>query len=259
MSDTTEAATTTTNAENKPFTLADVERRYFSPSEVEDAAAYIAKIEAIPGLDPKDVKRNHDLEGEGLPEGYGVAILPINKRAKDADGEPTTITTGIGIFAVPDFATIAETERGQEFIRSVVMDQCMNKAANSVRPRTAGAAPVSMPFTLEDFIESRRGSGNLKTFTELAPIVVKFLKKKGAPHMTSKLLKNTLASATFAEQQFPKTEQPVWVKLLESMIGMAREQGLDPAILHSWLNTRNEADVDEMELDMEDLEGLIAE
>lgn len=259
MTDVENTATAASAEANKPFTLADVERRYFPPVEVADAAAYIAKIESIAGLDPKDVKRNADLEKDGLPEGYGVAILPINKRTKDADGEPTTVTTGIGIFAVPDFATIAETERGQEFIRSVVMDQCMNKAANSVRPRTAGAAPVSMPFTLEDFIESRRGSGNLKTFTEIAPAVVKFLKKKGAPHMTSKLLRSTLASATFAEQQFPGIDQTVWEKLLANMVEMARKQGLDPAILHSWINTRNEADIDELELDMDDLEGMLAE
>lgn len=230
------------------FGLDDIDRRYFGPDQLEvEAQDYVNLVTSIP-----DVSIKSNFEGD-IPEGYGLAIMPISKR-----GDEGTEVIGVVMAAVPDPETIAAHEKGADFLRDVLLGNMMAKVANSVRPRANGTTAGSIPFTVESFIEGGRRSGSLKTYTSIASKFVKALKGMGLKFITSGILKQTLQSASFAESQFSSVEQENWEKVLNNMIAFAKSEGLDPAILSHWLETRNEAEADvDNELDFSAFDSMV--
>lgn len=223
------------NEEEKAFGKDDIDRRYFRPTELQDAQNYVNKIMTIEGI---EVKRNFDPE-KGLNDGFGLGIIPISKRVETEEGGKNVVQF-VAICAVPDIQVVVNHEKGQNFVSDVVHDHFMSKAANAFRIRPDGSTAASVPETLEDFITSMKGKEGLKTFTEIAPTFVGALKKKGIKFMTPALLRQTLQSTAFAASQFEKINQESWVKLIDSMIAFAKEKALDPAILVSWKETRDQ-------------------
>ncbi len=235
------------------FTMENVEKRYFAPDQLEDAQTYLGKVTNV--CPDGAIKRNFDPE-EVFPDGYGLAVVPISKRSLEKGGG--NISIGIVVAAIPDPASVANHEKGGEFIRSAITDVFMAKVANSCRPRPDGTTATTIPFTIEDFIESRRGRESLKAFTEVASAFVKALRKKGIIYMTPGLLRQTLQSKAFAATQFEKINQDAWQKVLDAMIVKAKAAGHDPAILVNWKDTRDSVEVVEIEdLDLDDLDSLV--
>lgn len=251
MSDTNTAKAATAQTQEKAYSLADVERVYFAPSQLGSDAARetFAKITALDA----PMRSNFDMNAE-MPEGYGIFIIPISQRQ---NGE--TQNTGIALFAVPDMDAVAlKSEAGMNFIRASYMSALAVKIANSVRPRKDGSTAASIPYAQEDFFESMRGSGeSLKTFNTLAPDVVKTLRARGLSRITAPQLRSVLQSKTFAEATFPKVDQAVWVKLLVLMINIANQKNLSTDLLVNWQRTRDEATPDEETLDLSALDGLM--
>ena len=251
------AVETNQQAEAAPTTLESLDKEYFAPSDLQAGADRANEVLAICNALNVAPIRNFDPD-KPFEEGYGIAILPISKRE-----EGVTKTTGVCIAAIPDPATIAESEGGEEYIRNVILNAVIAKLQNSVRPRTNGSVASSVPFTVTDFITSSRGGESMASFSKLAPVFVKALKKKGINYMTVVLLRQVLQSASFATEQFPKFPQEAWENLLDTMIlkcATYQEDGktiaLDTAILQSWKETRNSVEI-EQDIDLSDFANLV--
>lgn len=244
---------TATAAEDAKFTLGDVTRRYFSPDQLpKEASDYLKKVIEVAAIG--EIKRNFDPE-KPFPEGYGLAFIPLSKR--DASGKGN-ITIGIAVAAIPDPELVGAHEKGGEFIRDAITDVFMAKIANACRPRADGTTAPTIPYEIMDFLESRRGRETLKAFSEIAPIFVKALRKKGIRFMTAQLLRQTLQSKQFAESQFEKIPQEAWQKVLDGMIVKAKSEGHDPAVLVDWKQTRDATEVPDIgELTAEDFDNLV--
>ncbi len=246
MSDTT--ANETTDETGDDENAFEVEKCYFGPDELATAGEYLNQVAA----NYDKISRNFDPEKD-FPAGYGLSIVPISKRTNEGN-----VTIGVAVAAIPDPTTVAEHEKGGDFIRQAVLDSFMAKVANSVRPRADGSTAGTMPFSVEDFIERRGGGASLKAYTEIAPTFVKALRQKGLKFITASMLRQVLQSKAFAEAQFEKIAQNVWEKILDSMVQHASKKGLDPAVLVNWRETRDQVEVPEMdELDLEDLGDLV--
>lgn len=238
-------------------TLESIDKEYFAPADLEAAQDRLDKvIELCNSLNVAPV-RNFNPD-EPFEDGYGLAILPISKRENNE-----TKTTGVCIGAIPDPATIATSEGGEEYIRGVILSAIIAKLSNSVRPRSNGSVASSVPFTVTDFITSSRGGESMASFSKLAPIFVKALKKKGINYMTVVLLRQVLQSASFALEQFPKFPQEAWENVLDTMISKCatfKEDNktipLDPAILTSWKTSRDTVEI-EQDIDLSDFASLV--
>lgn len=243
----------------KPFTLADIEKKYFEPDDEgnfsADDLATIIKVEEVAKA-AKSFRTNFEVE-DGVPEGYGLLILPISKRG--AEGNETI---GAAIVAVPTLATVAGyavdgNEVGQDFIQDAVIASFSVKVANAVRPRADGTVAGSIPRTLADFLESRKRGEGFKTYTAIAPDMVKALKEKGLKNITTSMLRQCLSSKQAAESFYRTVSQDKWVKILDAMIGLAAKRTLDPAILIDWKNTRDEAELEAVDLNFDDIADLV--
>lgn len=256
----TETTTQPTEAaETKAPVMSDIKKQFYSVDNIEaGSAAATEALKIVEAASGKSVL-NFDPE-QDFPEGYGLAVGPINKRN---EALKKTETIGCYVAAVPSVAHILETakEAGQKWIDSVLEDSLIARVANAVRPRSDGSTAASVPFSVEDFITSNRPEGLLVGFNKLAPTYVKVLKGKGLTFLTTALLRQILSSKAFAEQQFPKIPQASWESLLDSMIAKANKDGLTVGLMDEWKETRDEAGlpVDD-DLDLSDLDfGAIGE
>lgn len=236
------------------FSIETVERKFFPPDQLEAAAALISQIQSV--VEPDMIRFNFDPDEQEVPDGYGLATVPISERQPGGKGN---MTVGIVIAAVPDPELIANHEKGQGFIRDVVQDYFLAKVANAARPKATGV-PTTLPFSVDDYIERRRGRESLKTFTEIAPLYVKALREKGLKMLTQALLRQILQSKVFAEQ-FNRNleERNFWSGVLDKMIAKASSKSLDPAVLANWKATRDQVQaIDVSELDVDELDEMVA-
>ncbi len=237
--------------EEDAFTLDEVEKRYFAPDQLTTAQEYLSKVVEV--AETGQLKRNFD-PGAPFPDGYGLAVVPLSKRVEGKGN----VTVGVAIAAIPDPELVGAHEKGAEFIRDCITAVFMAKVANACRPRVDGSTAPSIPYEITDFLESRRGRENLKAFSEIAPIFVKALRKKGIKYMSAQLLRQTLQSKQFAEAQFEKIPQEAWGKVLDGMIVKAKSEGHDPAILVNWKETRESTAVAEIEdIALEEFDNLV--
>lgn len=255
------SAEVTNDAENvtdSEFTLQDVTRRYFSPSELDEASEYMNAVSQV--CPDGALKSNFD--GSSVPDGFGIAVDPIKKRVENEGN----VTVGVAVCVMPDMETIAEygDGKGLEFIKDAVNDKLMAKIAHSFRPRNNETQAdrvkreASVPTTIEAFLTSARGDGSLKTFTQLSSDFVKALRKMGLSLMSSAILRQTLSSKEFATAQYPKIPDASWDAILDKMISNAKAEKLDPAILVHWKETRADRPYEEItDLDMEELNALV--
>ena len=235
-----------------PVNLTEVvKKQYWPVSQLEAAQPAIGKvIEAVQSVNGT-LTFNFDTEKE-LPEGYGMAIVPISKKDKESG---KMVTMGACIAAIPDYDAVVSDPDGAKFARTAVEDKFIAKVANAVRPRSDGSVASSVPFSLHDFITSNRPEGVYVAYRKLASAYVKLLKKQGLKLMTDSILRMVLESKAFAEAQFPKVPQKSWEGLLDAMIAKARAEGMEPGAMIEWRATRDNAGmpVDE-ETDLSDLD-----
>lgn len=248
-----EATTTAADA----FTLQNIKRRYFAPDELETAQAEIGKVLAVC---PQNMFRsNFDLADEKVPDGYGVAIVPISQRQKVGEDQKTVVL-GATVALVPSPQVIMADDAGMDFVRDTLVDVCVAKIANAVRPKDGVLdADLFIPKTLEHFITVQKKGEGLKTFNELAPRVIKAMKEKtkGAMQfLTPQILRQVLQNSGWASHTFPNIPDTSWERVLEMMIKLATAEKLDTNILESWKSSRNEAAM--AEVDADDFESAIA-
>lgn len=243
------------SGEDKP-SVEDLKRQYFKPSEGEKASQAIEKARQIAEANNLPVAFNWDAEKEPLPEKYGVAIVPVTQRREGIGIVPI----GLYIAGIPDPELIKEHEKGESWVRAVIVDRCMNKLSNAVRPRGDNQqAAMSVPFSVEDFITTASRDQGLSFFREYGPTYVKALKKLGLRVMNMTLLRQVLASASFAEQQFPNVSQDKWEGILDKMLREASEEDTDPGIVKQWRETRNTTALETGDFELDELDQLIAD
>lgn len=231
-------------------TMQDIEKKFFPPEQLEAGTSYINEVMEIATNEEIEPIFNFDTEGE-FPEGYGISIIPLTKRV----AERGNLIYGVVIAAVPTVETLAADEAGSNFISKLVTDNLLRQVAASAKPKDEGAI-TSIPFKLEDFVTTSRTSG-LAAFNAVATDYVKALKTKGLKFMSKVLLRQVLASAAFAEQQFPRLSQENWQLVLDSMVGHVKQKGMEAGILAHWKSTRDEVEIDVSEIDLTDLDDLV--
>ena len=72
--------------------------------------------------------------------------------------------------------------------------------------------------------------------------------------MTVAILRQTLQSEAFAEQNFPKISQAKWVTILDSMVAKTTQAGKAVGILTDWKETRASAELTDGNVDLSDLD-----
>lgn len=260
-----ETGTTATNPnETGETTKPDIDnltREYFAAANLEAAQIAIGNAIAICDAHKIPYKFNFDTDLD-MPDGYGIAIIPESERV----AERGNVVIGCIIAAVPEPETIASDVAGAEWARNAVIAALLAKLSNTARAMRKPTSEITaLPFSVTDFITSQRGSSEmLGTFNAMASMYVKGLKKKGLDYMSKALLRSTLQSAEFAEQQFPRVPQANWENLLNMMVQRA-EQGIlvdkvmtkfNPAIFKHWLETRASTEAHPVDVDFSDLAEL---
>lgn len=226
-----------------------IKKQHFDSKKLDVAQAAIEVVSNIAEQHGLKMVFNFDTDAE-FPAGYGLAIVPITKREKSVNN-----VKGVAIAAIPDIATLEESEGGTQFIHEGAINAMIAKLANSVRPRgDAGETASSIPFTVSDFITTNRPDGVLLAFRALAGSYVKVLKKKGLKLITESILRQSLQSAAFAEQQFAKVGQDKWQQILASMIATSEKEGIAPGMLLEWQKTRDSATLQDDDVDLSDLD-----
>lgn len=234
--------------------LDDLKRAYFGPSNPDAAARAVDNARAICEAHDLPVAFNWDAEHENLPEGYGIGIVPITQRRENVGN----VAIGCYIAGIPDPDTVLAHEKGEKWARSVMEGALLSKFANAARPRD-GQPPMSLPFSVEDFITSSRGDSGLAFFREHSSRYVKALNDLFRRRiMNATLLRQVLASAKFAEQQFPNVEQAKWEKVLDKMLAEAERENADPGIIALWKRTRDETEISVSDFGLDDLDEALS-
>ena len=238
--------------------LEDLKRDYFAPGREEQAAIAIEKARAICAAHNLPVAFNWKAEdGETLPDGYGVSVLPITQR-REGSGN---VAVGLYIAGIPSVALIQSTDGGQLWVNDVCESALLNKFANTVRPRDGQETPLSVPYSVADFITRADRDQGLAFYRSIQADYVgalnKLFKRK---IMNGTLLRQVLQSAAFANQQFAKLPQATWEKMLQKMISQAEMAGENAGIIQNWLDTRAEAQIEIADdWDMDDLNTMLGE
>lgn len=239
-------AAETENPETSAFTVDNIERRFYSPETLADSNEYVSNVIESADENELPVFWNINPEEPEIPDGYGLAVTPVQQKQGGGKGLKT-IAVLIG--AVPTYDHVFADDAGQKFIRQTVTELLISKMISAARPRgdeTIGKTPFKLPLSIADFIE-RRGSGeNLKSYTEISGDFVSALKKQGMKFINATMLRECLASVEFASQQFPQVSQENWEAVIGAMRNMAVSKSLDPAIFDHWKETRDETHMNEV-------------
>ncbi len=229
--------------------LQAVERKYFGSAALEAGQVYISTAMEACHANNIDAVLNFDA-AEEFPAGYGLAVIPLTERV---DGQGN-VTKGMAIAAIPDFETIAADADGSSWVQKQITDAMLRQVSTAAKSKDGQL--TSIPFKVADFATSSRSSG-LAGFNHVGALFVKALKTKGLKLMSKALLRQILASAAFAEQQYPRLPQENWVAVLSSMVSHAAKDGIDVSGLKHWLSTRDTETVDMADVDLTDIDAMV--
>ena len=245
--DTNTAATTEENnapAENTEaadvFTVENIDRRFYGPAQLADSNGYVSNCNTAAEAAGLPVYWNIDPQNPEIPDGFGLAITPVQQREGKGEGLKT-IAVLIG--ACPTYEALELDEKGTKFIRQTIQDLLIGKMVAAARPRgneKIGQTPFTLPLSIADFIERRSGE-SLKSYTEISGDFVAALKKQGMKFINATMLRECLANTEFAKEQFPGVEQASWIAVVNAMRETAVSKSLDPQIFDHWKETRDTA------------------
>lgn len=232
--------------------LADLQRVYFPSEKMADAEEFVTEISALCEIVKVPLVFSFKVE-DGVPENFGLVIVPVNKRKKGGTGNETI---GVAVGVIPEMAAITAHENGEAYILETITDSLVTKFANTVRPRgdETEIDAFGLPFDVADFIISQRAGGMLGGFNELANDFVTALKRKKIPFLTKATLRQILSCSAFAEQHYPTIKQAAWVAVVNQMAKVAEARDLETGIFTQWLETRDDAELPTADVDLSDLD-----
>lgn len=243
---------TSTNINAAKLTLDNLEQKIFAPEQLTEGGAYLAEVQALGCYFVSNFTKD-----TATPENYGLLVAPLQRRKTDGTGNETF---GAIAALVPTLEALSSHgPEGLQFVRDAVLQNMRTKIANAARPDKDMQPKGTIPFTIQDFIEDRSPDGMMKAFNTVGPNAVTALREKGMSFMNLALLKQLLMSAAFAETQFPKIKQDIWVNVGNLIIKMARDKSLDVSMIENWLATRDNAAASEIaDIDLSALETGMA-
>lgn len=243
---------TSTNNNAAKLTLDNLEQKIFAPEQLAEGAAFLKEVQALGSYFVANFTND-----TVPPDNYGLLIAPLQRRKGDGTGNETF---GAIAAMVPTLEALSSHgPEGLQFVRDAVLQNMRTKIANAARPDKDMQPKGTIPFTIQDFIEDRSPDGMMKAFNTVGPNAVTALREKGMSFMNLALLKQLLMSAAFAETQFPKIKQEIWVNVGNLIIKMARDKSLDVSMIENWLATRDNAAASEIEnIDISALETGMA-
>lgn len=217
---------------------------YYRPAVLaaENTQSELAAVFALCNEHEIEPTMNHDFS-EAIPEGYGVAVLPIKHR-KDAKEGGGNVVSAVAVTILPDPAFVAQTEAGKNFISQSVIDSFVRRIKGAVKDVMARKDGATLPLSMDSFIAARRASDLMKAWSFISGDLVETLKQAGFKNsINARTLKSVFESAAFAKAFFPRIKQENWEALLSQAAATVAEAGHDPAILRHWLETRDAAEV----------------
>lgn len=227
-------------AEVAAFTVADIDRRFYGPEVLADSNAYVGNCVNAAEAAGLPVFWNIDPKAPEIPDGYGLAITPVQQRA---GGDEGLKTIAVLIGACPTYEALELDDKGAKFIRQTIQELLIGKMVAAARPRgneKIGQTPFTLPISIADFIERRSGE-SLKSYTEISGDFVAALKKQGMKFINATMLRECLANTEFSKEQFPGVEQTSWLAVIAAMRDTAVSKSLDPQIFDHWKETRDTA------------------
>ena len=227
----------------------NIKREFFVGEHSRDAMiAAVAKAQraALAAKHPDtgealDVRMNFDAE-KPLPNGYGIAVLPIDRKSTDGKRGAKQQRIGMGIVALPSANLLinSDDEPVKKWVSSILEQTLLNKLANALRPKEDGSSAPSLPFSVHDFCVVSRPQ-TTAVWNEIAPPFLSALQqryRKSFRGVTRDIFRRLLSSAEYAQQVAPSTKQELWVKLIERMRDEASKAGKDPQVFQTMLETR---------------------
>lgn len=227
-------------ADPDKFTVDNIDRRFYGPEALADSNSYVANCVTAAEENDLPVYWNIDPAAPEIPDGYGLAITPVQQR--EGKGEGLKII-GVLIGACPTYEALELDEKGAKFIRQTIQELLIGKMVAAARPRgneKIGQTPFTLPISIADFIERRSGE-SLKSYTEISGDFVAALKKQGMKFINATMLRECLANTEFSKEQFPGVEQTSWLAVIAAMRDTAVSKSLDPQIFDHWKETRDTA------------------
>lgn len=243
-------ATQLSNQEADLAGLQDVEKKIYQPTQLEEGVKYIQEVMTVCEKAQVEPILNFKID-DPFPEDYCLAVIPQQQRVPSRGNQ----TINIIIAAIPTTDNLLTDDNGINYINKLITDSLIRQVVVSAKPRDEGAL-IMIPFKMAEFVTTSRDNG-LASFNAIASSFVKALKTKGMMFITKVLLRQVLASASLAEQQFPKLPQTSWQHVIKTMIVFAKQKGLNAGILQHWLDTRDTVLVDVTEIDLSDLDEIV--
>lgn len=242
---------TETQAASEEFSLQSIEAAFFYPDQFDAAQQYMAKIMTV--CSPRFNWQVKDGEQHNIPDGFGLTIIPIMRRADKKAGEVEgNKVKDVIVAQVPTPETILAHQLGDSFIRRTLLDTLDQRLVTFFKSvdsddEATEADWQEMPTSLEQFLMPKPRGEGLKSFAKLGPKFVKQFKANRLLDMTLDTLKSCLQSSDAAERIYPDYPQSVWQRTLKAMIKLApayEEKGksipLPTQIFQHWLDTRDE-------------------
>ena len=256
MTDLTTSTTTDTAGtpvQTKPLSLDNLTRQLFEPGDEANAEIAIGKAVAIAEAHKLPVQPNWDTTTPP-PAGYALAIIPKMRTRKLADGSGEQYPIAVYIAAMPTPEVIAaDGDAGAAWLRGKLWEAIVNRFANQTR----GDNVASIPFSVADFITAQGRDNSLAYFRKVVTAYVKLLKDKNVkPTPTANILRDVFSSRAAAEQFYPRVKQTNWEALLDKMLFDSKASGQDPGMVAVWRQTRDSAEIDSGDFDLEGLDGL---
>jgi len=225
---------------------------YFGPDQLEDFAAYAAKVESFEDVDfATNIPTNS--EGELSPsEGFVLALVPVLRRANKEKKEEGFQLDRVVLAQLPAVETLIAKPDFADYVYSSVFSSLENKLTTALKQET------QLPSAIADFVISGRKTADI-TWKEIGADVVKALRAKGIPVDSAKALRSILSSKSYAVAMAPNTSQNVWEKVTDLCIKLAEQRGLSTEVLEHWAATRDETDLtmNVSEDALSELEGLL--
>lgn len=214
----------------------NLRREYVAPGSLADNVQRIGSVMQATQLLGLPLTHNYD-PSEEIPEGYGIGIIPI-PRNKGATEKREVCGVCIGI--VPDVTLVRETDGGEQFMRDNITRALLGKLANAVRG-VIDNEEVNPPATVADFITNARAAESLDAFNKVHVSVLAALKQTGLTGLNKGKFRRVLEIAAYAEQMYPNVAQTQWEGVIDMLLNLAADAGMDPGAMASWKRTRTAA------------------
>lgn len=220
---------------------------------------------SAPGL-TQDAEGNLVFDPVIFPESMRVMVSVLTQRG---EGQGNSTVKCIVVAPVPSLTMIQGDPAGVAWLDKIIGTELNRIAVRGLRPDDANINDPTildaMPKTLADYVTSNRGGSStlLEAYEEYWKAVKQALSSLSKAFKLANLSKRefrfAMSSADYASRYYPTLEETkkgsLFVFAIQAFTAEGKKAGKDVSIFETWLNTRNEAKIDEK---AEDDEGELS-